>query len=132
MVTHKEYKRTWALFIVALVGIAVMLFAVFQNTQISTKAAEGRSDIMAQFQQWYAARKDKVVSTGCGKICNQAGFGGGQEGRICQGICVNVIAEGAKCENQCARLGTKGSGLCVRRLCPALEELITPTITPTP
>lgn len=134
MGTHskKEPKRTWALFILALVGIATMLYAVSLSTRPYTQAEGGYGDVVAQFKQWMAERKAKQAATGCNAICSEAGFSGGREGKVCNAVCGKVIGEGKNCENQCSRLGKASTTRCIQQLCPILEEQMRPTNTPTP
>ncbi|HLD25241.1 MAG TPA: hypothetical protein VJB96_04980 [Patescibacteria group bacterium] len=132
MKAHKEHKRTWVLFVIALAGIAVMLYAVKLSTRPYTQADEGYGDVIAQFKQWLSEKRAMESSTGCGGICQDAGFGGGREGKVCKAVCVNVIGKGKDCENQCSRLGKNSANRCIQQLCPIIEDAMTPTSTPTP
>src|SRR3989344_7777782 len=129
-----QRRNAIVLFAGSLVLIAIMLFAVAQNTNLFSFAS--RNDRAMQFclRKYSQEQCDKLFNRGNDNVpaditqwCNGKCTGSGLEQKVCKSVCVKVNT-GSSCTATCRNLGNP---IAVQRCTKQCPSLVKPTPTPT-
>ena len=129
-----QRRNAIVLFAGSLVLIAIMLFAVAQNTNLFSFASGNDRAYQYCLKNYAKEQCDKLLSRGDDNVpadikqwCDSKCTGSGPEQQICKSVCVRVNS-GGSCRGACT---SYGNPIVVQRCTKQCPSLIKPTPTPT-